>query len=419
MPSGVIGGGGGLAPFDKHPADPGALNGCATNLASQATYTLDVADQTLGAYEPATQNWNGLCAPELNNAPRPLVADAADMNLSLTWGSVAVRYWATQVEAFNKKVDEIVATLNSLGGTYGATGLNGNPPTTTQIAAAKAVAIAAAERQWQEAYQTHIVAGGATTAAMFREGPTEQHLAVARQVGLIPPGQGPIPWKAVGNAALGNVWPNLATPLGPAAGLGLWLVGRGFAVADINEGILRLQAKQYVHGYWRTVNGQRQYIKPYWRFRPSANAALRAEWDRWSTIGKWGARVGRPLTLVTAGADQWVRDSGRTDLNTGERFGRAAGKSLAVGGGAVAGGLAGAKGGAIVGALIGGPVGAVVGAVAGGIVGGIIGSGVGDKVAPYAVDAGERVGDVVHNHFESAASRVNRAPHNDPWPNMY
>lgn len=233
MPDGAIGGGGGLAPFDKHPADPGTLTSSAKQLADQAKVTVDVTDETLGAYAPAIANWAGIAAPEMAAAPTPLVNDAADMNLSLTWASVAVQYWAKQVEAFNRKVDEIVAKLAGLGGTYGATGRNGNPPTSADVASARATAIAAAQAQWHLAYQTHIVEGGATTVGMLRDGPTDQHVATAQQVGLVPAG-GPF---AVMGRNLGNqVVPDFGTPLGPA-GVGLWAFGRVATGIDIGAAV--------------------------------------------------------------------------------------------------------------------------------------------------------------------------------------
>lgn len=405
MPGAAIGGGGGLAPFDKHPADPGALNSSAKSLADQAKTTVDVADQTLGAYAPAIANWSGIAAPEMAAAPTPMVNDAADMNLSLTWASVAVQYWAKQVESFNRKVDAILAALSA---TMNQPGRAAMDPGMEQ--ATRAAALEVATRKWHEAYQTHIVAGGGTTVGMLRDGPTDQNLATAQQVGLVPASG---PFAVMGRNLANQVLPDFGNPLG-MAGVGLWAFGRtvagfdiGAKVAALRASQLRAQTRTFVGGYWRTVNGQRQYIQPHWRFRADANGALRSQWANWenlnSRIGtpsRWLGNVAKPLEFGTAAAEQWARDSGRPDLNTGEKVGRAAAHSLTKGGAALAGGWAGAKIGAAIG-LAGGPVGAVVGGVVGGLIGGALAAATADALNEDVVDAGEKVGDAVHNYYGS------------------
>jgi hypothetical protein len=116
----------------------------------------------------------------------------------------------------------------------------------------------------------------------------------------------------------------------------------------------------------------------------------------WETAGKWAGWAGGVVSIGTAGLDQWMRDSGRTDLDTTERVGRAAYRGTVAGGAAWAGAVAGAEVGGAIGSVLPGP-GTVVGGVIGGVVGGVVGSGAGNWVADHTVDwVGDRVDDVSH-----------------------
>ena len=174
-------------------------------------------------------------------------------------------------------------------------------------------------------------------------------------------------------------------------------------------------------GYWAR---ERTWIAPYPRRTPSGGTTTvrghyrggqyvpsRAVPDdaaraQWAGRAKWIGRGGNVLAVGASGLDQWMEDSGRTDLTTTDRVGRTAGAATFVGGVSVAGGMAGAalgaKGGAVAGAAIGSVIpivgtgaGAAVGGVIGAIGGGIVGSGLANaaanEVKGFAVDAGQTI----------------------------
>lgn len=51
-----------LQPFDKHPANVGALRQTASGLLDRAAEALDHAAATRRAYQPAIDNWHGMGA---------------------------------------------------------------------------------------------------------------------------------------------------------------------------------------------------------------------------------------------------------------------------------------------------------------------------------------------------------------------
>lgn len=165
---------GGLAPFDRHPADPGAIEGAAGRLEGLAAETLDRQAVTERAFEPATASWHGVAAAELRTAPEPVRAAGLQAASRLRWGGVPLRHWAEQVRSFNSVVDGIVAALGaSAAGGYGATGENGAPPSPEAVDAARQEVEAAARREWMVAYERHIVDGRTEAAAMLRAGPPD------------------------------------------------------------------------------------------------------------------------------------------------------------------------------------------------------------------------------------------------------
>lgn len=100
----------------------------------------------------------------------------------------------------------------------------------------------------------------------------------------------------------------------------------------------------------------------------------------WSRIGTVSRRSSIALSGVTAGLEQWGKDSRNPRMSWEKRSARTAIK----GGAAAAGTWAGTEAGTATGAAIGlslGPAGAAVGAVTGGIVGAAIGSGVAGAAA--------------------------------------
>ena len=117
-----------MQPFDKHQANTGELEQCGASLLGTIGQSIANGHTTDGAYRPAIGNWTGMCAPEIAAAPGPFHQGAAQTRAALAWAAVVTRYWASQVTAFNARVDAIVSDLNAQGPHYGATGSNGDPP---------------------------------------------------------------------------------------------------------------------------------------------------------------------------------------------------------------------------------------------------------------------------------------------------
>ncbi|WP_163512818.1 DUF6571 family protein [Fodinicola acaciae] len=183
------GGGGGLGPLQKHPAKPGDIRTHATKLVTDAGKAIDQKAVTDAAFNPATDNWDGIAAPELRSAPEPVRKSAHDLSSKLAWAAVPLNYWAHQVESFNSEVDKISAALTKAAGSdghYGAKGDNGKPPTDDQINTAKANATSGADTKWYTAYNNFIVNGATAVAGMFKDGPTDANVKLARSVGAIP-----------------------------------------------------------------------------------------------------------------------------------------------------------------------------------------------------------------------------------------
>ncbi|GAA1667844.1 hypothetical protein [Fodinicola feengrottensis] len=372
-----------MQPFDKHTANVGQLEQCGSDLVNQSAQAILTGTATRTAYAPAIANWDGLCAPELTAAQNPVQNSSQEAQSALAWGAVVTQYWAAQVRDFNAEVDRITAGLNGQGPSYGATGTGGQPATATQVNDAKNAATGAAKQKWWTAYNSYITDGGTKAASMLKQGPTDANVAEAQRVGALP-GMQFAPWTywlaslqgmyTIGAGPLGSVpwWVGTSMrPIGPTAG---WLSkvqwgrfaprgpdGRFIAIADA--------------GFWAPAKGANWIAKP-------GMSGLRGGL---LTGAKWAGRAGNVLAVGTAALDQWSRDSGRTDLSTDEKVGRAATRGAIGGGGAIAGAIGGAEAGAAIGTLVGGPVGTVVGGFVGGMVGGIIGGGVGNAVADHVV----------------------------------
>jgi uncharacterized protein YukE len=234
------------------------------------------------------------------------------------------------------------------------------------------------------------------------------------------------------SALEGNVVP--PSTMGPA-GYGSWGLGLGlsifgptaswmtqvrfgrFAPRDALGRFMPLDAPWYKTAY-RAMQGDSWIALPY-------RSAGRAGWE---TAGKWAGRAGGAVSVGTAGLDQWMRDSGRTDLSTTERVGRATYRGAVAGGAAWGGAVAGTEMGGAIGTAICPGVGTVVGGVVGGVAGGVVGSGVGNWVADHTVDwAGDRVqdvsdgvssavhtaGDVADDVKDTVGGVIDKIPH--PW----
>jgi hypothetical protein len=189
VPDGLGGGsrGGGLTPFDRHPAETGLLEEAAGQLDRLAGLALsDHVSATTRAFDPAVQSWDGVAAPELREAGADVAEQAVRACGNVAWGAVPVRYWVTRVDAFNARVEELRATKESLEASqFGATGTGGNPPTLNEIAQARSTALSPLYSAWWTAYNDEILDGAAATARMYSEGPTDETLADARGAGLI------------------------------------------------------------------------------------------------------------------------------------------------------------------------------------------------------------------------------------------
>jgi hypothetical protein len=385
-----------VQPFDKHNANVAELEQCGSELLAAVGESMANGELTRQAYAPAVANWNGMCAPEIAAAPGPFTAGAQASRAALAWAAVVTRYWAAAVRSFNRRVDEIVAGLDGQGPTYGATGTGGQPPTAGQIATARATIEAAAKQEWWRAYNEYIVDRGTRTAAMLQQGPTEQNIREAIDVGALAPPEGWNPLPGLWDALTGGFMPPFAGPFGP---LGLGLYGLSWAATMTESGanwLSRVTYGVYVRGHWRrTPSGGRIWINPSWRSTPG-DVASRA---RWTTFGRWAGRAGAVVAVGTSALNQWALDSGRTDLTTTERVGRSAWRGGVTGGAIVLGTQGGFAAGAAIGTAIFPGAGTVVGGVVGGVIGGAIGAGAGDKIADLTVDAAgwtaERISDGV------------------------
>lgn len=185
-----------LQPFDRHPADIGALEHGCTGLTLQAARAVDAHLLTLFAFLPAMDDWDRIAAPELRAAPRPVREQAFHLNDSLAWAATAVACWLVQVKAFNRRVEQISEGLNDGKARLAATtDAAGRRPSIQEIVAAQQALEARARQLWWRAYETHVVGGGRIVARMLDDGPTTANVATARSLGLIPLGQ---PWNALG-----------------------------------------------------------------------------------------------------------------------------------------------------------------------------------------------------------------------------
>ncbi|MDN5854413.1 MAG: hypothetical protein L0K86_16495, partial [Actinomycetia bacterium] len=181
---------GAMAPFQKHDADTGSLTSCGSTLVTQATEAIHNGTATRTAYSPAFDSVNGVCAPQVATADQAVQNGSNTVSGELAWAAVVSKYWGGQVTDFNTRVDEIKTNLNNQGPNYGAEGEDGEEPTDSDIADAKAAKTAAAKRDWWSAYRTYIEDGQTTTSTMLSEGPTAGNMQTAVDAGAMPPMEG-------------------------------------------------------------------------------------------------------------------------------------------------------------------------------------------------------------------------------------
>lgn len=439
----------GLVPFQRHNADVGELHACGAGLLSDAAEALDNGSLTSNRYQPAIENWDGMCAPELANARSPILSRADDSHHALAWAAVVTQYWADRVIKFNAEVDVIQAEIGT-DGNYGADGEGGEPPTEDDIAAARS----AARQRWNTAYNTYILDGEDQVQSMLDDGPTAANLALVTDAGVLPPPPpGAINYLNRTGDVVNGINGGLAAYAWYRGGLASYWQGQGLYYQGLaNRFSLQAQGiwgRYQDGGYWRRghyrtlPNGNRIWIDSRFVARSGQAATQAARLDlygraqdgfrstsqravdasraaqphsaaasRFNTAARWGGRASTVLTAGTSAWDQWSQDAGRNDLATDERVARAATRSATTTAGAAAGAWAGAKGGALAGAAIGsifpGPgtaIGAVAGGIIGGVAGGFIGSEVGGRVADAVVDgagdlyngAKDKVGDAVES----------------------
>jgi hypothetical protein len=359
-----------LQPFDRHPANVGALEQAGADLADQAAKSIDASRLTFLAFLPATHNWDGIAAAELRAAPRPVRDKAFEISDSLAWASVAIRYWASQVTAFNHQVERIAADfLTAQANIFGTTQPDGTPvPLDTMLEAAQAVK-AEAEREWHDAYDTHIFAGARRASGMLRDGPTAGHVAAARWVGLVPPGQPWNPLDQMWDSFKGNFLPPGKDygPLGPLP----WWGGRAFAGA----GAAATAAHSRGGIPWATDRTWRVFSKP----------SIHPEWRRLVDRAARASKLGGNATAFLGSLSQRLHD-GRS------------GQSAAAGAAAETATVAGC---ARVGASAGvtftppHPAAKAAGAIAGGIGGAVVCSPVAKKAGDLVGDAVDKVGGAV------------------------
>ncbi len=369
-------GSGGMQPFDIHPANPGELSQQSAQLATQASEAIDESRLSLMAFMPAVSNWDGIAAPELRAAPKPIRQRAYAVSNALSWASTALDYWAAQITAFNGEVQQILLNLASANTRIlSATLPNGKPvPLSTSLEAMQAVE-AEAKKLWHKAYDQYIVGGGRTAAGMLDAGPTPANVAAAASVGLVPPGQ---PWNP-----LSQMWKAFKGNAIPPGGLGNWpwALGRGAAAVGFGASAL-----QYRYGYpWAEGGAARRVFGSGPRIGPRA-------WDLIGRAAK-GAKIGGTAAGFLGSLNKRLHEG----ESPGGAAAGAAAETTTITGCAVTGGRLGAM------EPIPHPLAKAGGALAGGIVGGVACSPVGDAVGDVTskgVDALKDEGESILDGFK-------------------
>lgn len=171
----------GLAPFDDHPASLSELDELAGRFVRLADRGVDQDAVTAQRASLAEAHWDGLAAPELRSAPQPVRNQAQEAVGALAWVSGPLWYWRDQIQRFNSRVSQIQnARVSARSDNWGLA----DDATDEEVASARADFEREQRDRWWEAYRTYIEDGSTTAAAMLREGPTEQHLALLRDSGV-------------------------------------------------------------------------------------------------------------------------------------------------------------------------------------------------------------------------------------------
>jgi len=170
-----------LQPFDRHPADPGALNQASSSLATQATGVLALDSTTRRTHAPVATNWHGMGNPEVQQAARMLSAEATHVSGGVAATVVALGSWAGSVRAFNNEVDRIRREVGTAATGAGTTGR-----TVEEIADIRQAARQKGQAEWHAAYDHHIVTGRAQFVKYLKKGPDKDEILRLFQAGLLP-----------------------------------------------------------------------------------------------------------------------------------------------------------------------------------------------------------------------------------------
>ncbi len=293
-----------LQPFDRHPADAGALGSAADRLSDQAAQAIDASRLTFHAFMPAVANWEGIAAPELRAAPQLVRESAFQLSDSLAWAAVSIRYWAGRVAAFNREVDSLVDELLAAKvQIFGATQDNGDPvPMSTMLDAVAAVE-AQAKKAWHQLYETYIRDGATTAAGMLANGPSAGNVAEASSVGLTPLGQ---PWNPL--TQMRDAFRKNFLPPGEYGPLDPWAWGAGRFFTGVGYGA---NAFKFHYGIpWATGGPQRRVfsgpsVHPrYWNLVDRAATAARRAGNLTSFLDSLSRRLrkGQSVPGAVAGA---------------------------------------------------------------------------------------------------------------------
>jgi hypothetical protein len=173
-----------MDPFDRHRAAPAVLAERERQFADLARQVVDLTAVTGAAFDPAVAAWEGIAAPELRAAPRPVRDRAHAVASQLAWAATATRVWAAHVRAFNATVDTLRAERAAVPAE-----VERSLPAWASLPMIdqdlvrerrREELVHDLHRRWQLAYEEHIEAGSREVAGLLERGPTWENLALAR-----------------------------------------------------------------------------------------------------------------------------------------------------------------------------------------------------------------------------------------------
>jgi len=171
-----------LSPFDRHPADPTALAGYGSALATQATLALTGLDSgTQRAYAPVPAGWRGIGETEARQTGQLVSTEAGRVSDRVAAAAVATAHWGRCVRDFNAEVTGIAELVGTAGTGPAAAGL-----TATEIDTVRSTARREGETRWYAAFEAHLVAGRAQVRRILTHGPDPELILELFQAGLLP-----------------------------------------------------------------------------------------------------------------------------------------------------------------------------------------------------------------------------------------